>query len=91
MVDAIASFGANVGLGTYTGPLLENFGTFDAIDLKNLPFAGVGAPVYTAATGLLQLVSGSVKATLLFQNSSLGGGSFHVGPDSGSGTVVTHS
>ena len=91
VVDAVASFGTNVGLGTYTGPLLENFGTLDVVDLKNLPFAGVGAPTYSAATGLLQLASGSVKATLSFQNSSLGSGTFHVATDGTGGVLVTHS
>jgi hypothetical protein len=91
VVDAVGLFGSGVGLGTYTGPLLENFGSVDAIDLKNLPLTGLGAPIYTSGTGLFQLVSGGVKATLLFQNSSLGSGTFHVGTDGGSGVLVTHS
>ncbi len=76
VVDA-ASFGTSVGLGTYTGPLLENFGTLDSVDLKDLPFAGLGVPTYKSATGLLQLLSGANHATLKFQNSTLGSGAFH--------------
>jgi hypothetical protein len=91
VVNAVAHFGTNVGLGTYTGPLLENFGTPDSIDLKNLVFASATIGSYTPATGLLQLHSGATKATLLFQNSSLGSGSFHIGADSGTGTLITHS
>ena len=53
--------------------------------------AGGGAPVYNAATGLLQLVSGGVKATLEFENAGLGGGTFHLGTDGGSGVLVIHS
>jgi hypothetical protein len=86
-VDLVARFGNNVGLGTYTGPLLENFGALDAVDLRNLPFAGVGAPVFSG--GLLQLASGSVKATLSFQTASLGAGTFHVSNDGR--VLLTHS
>lgn len=91
IVDAVASFGTNVGLSTYTGPKLENFGTLDTIDLKNLVFSGATIDSYTAATGLLQLQSGTTKATLLFDNATLGSGSFHLAADSGTGTVLTHS
>ena len=91
VVDAAAQFGTNVGLGTYTGPKLENFATLDTVDLKNLVFSGATIDSYTAATGLLQLHSGSAKATLLFDNATLGSGSFHLAPDTGTGTAITHS
>jgi hypothetical protein len=89
VLDAVALFGTHVGFGTYTGPLLENFGTLDAVDLKDLPFAGVGAPNYDSTSGLLQLANGSVKATLLFQNSSLGGTTFHLSNDGAGHVLVT--
>jgi hypothetical protein len=91
LVDAVGSFGANVGLISYTGPTLENFGTANTIDLKNLLFSGATIDSYTASTGLLQLQSGSTKATLLFANATLGKGSFHLAADSGTGTLLTHS
>ncbi len=91
VVDNVAQFGSNVGLGTYKGPLLENFIAADAIDLKNLVFAAATIDGYAAGTGLLQLHSGATKATMLFQNSSLGSGSFHLAADSGTGTLLTHS
>ena len=95
VVDAVASFGTNVGTTSYTGPLLENFTGVDTIDLKNLIFnSGTNVATidsYTSGTGLLQLHSGTTKATLVFQNSSLGSGSFHLAADSGTGTLITHS
>ena len=91
VVDTVGQFGSKVGLGTYTGPKLENFATFDVIDLKNLVFGTATIDGYTAATGLLQLHSGATKATLLFDNVTLGSGSFNLGPDTGTGTVLTRS
>ena len=79
----------DVGLGTYSGPKLENFATADAVDLKNFVFATATIDGYSAATGLLQMHSGAVKATLLFDNMTLGGGTFHITADSGTGTMVT--
>jgi hypothetical protein len=91
VVDAVGQFGSKVGLDAYTGPKLENFATFDVIDLKNLVFGTATIDTYTAASGLLQLHSGATKATLLFDNATLGSGSFHLGPDTGTGTVLTRS
>ena len=91
VVDTVGQFGSKVGLGTYAGPKLENFATFDVIDLKNLVFGTATIDSYSAATGLLQLQSGVTKATLLFDNATLGSGSFHLGPDTGTGTVLTRS
>jgi hypothetical protein len=95
VVDAVAQFGTNVGSVSYTGPKLENLGTLDTVDLKNLLFS-TGTNIatidnYTAATGLLQLHSGQTKATLLFDNATLGTGTFHLAADSGTGTVLTRS
>jgi len=39
-VDHAASFGLGVGTGSYTGPLLENFGGGTTIDLKGLLIGG---------------------------------------------------
>ena len=39
-IDAVAQFGTPVGRASYPGPLIENFGTGDSIDLKNMGFAG---------------------------------------------------
>src|SRR5262249_15724662 len=83
VIDAAGQFGGNVGLGAYTGAKLENFATGDAIDLKNLVFSTATIDSYGTVTGLLQLHSGATKATLLFDNATLGAGSFHLGPDSG--------
>ncbi len=89
-VDAVAQFGNNVGLTTYTGPLIEKFGLGDSIDLKNLVSAGA-TDAYNSTTGLLQLTSGSTKATQAFQNASLGAGAFHIGSDSHGDVLLTHS
>ncbi len=86
-VAAVGAFGNNVGLGTYTGPQLQNFGAGDAINLKDMNFAGAVLDSFNAATGLLQLHSGATKGTLLFQNPSLGAGAFHLAND-GSGQVL---
>ena len=74
-----------------TDKVCGDFLSADAIDLKNLALSGATIDSYTAATGLLQLHSGSTKATLAFQNSSLGSGTFHLAADSGTGTLLTHS
>jgi hypothetical protein len=89
IVDNPANFGVNVGSPAYAGPLLEGFTAGDEILLK-----GIGNPVlsYSTLTGELQLTSaGKPVATLLFQNSSLGAGTFHVTSESGSNYLITHS
>jgi hypothetical protein len=91
-VDAIAQFGNNIGTTSYTGPLLENFGIGDAIQLKDLNFAGASIVSYTAASGLLQLANGATKSTLLFQDSTLGGTkAFHLGNDGGGHVLLTET
>jgi hypothetical protein len=68
-----------------------NFGTGDSIDLHN--FSASGATLaYNQSSGLLQLSNGGALATLDFQPSTLGGGSFHLAADaSGSGLLITRS
>ena len=89
LIDNAATFGSNVGSPSYVGPLLENFLGGDAIDLKNLSSANVNLN-YNATTGLLQITNGASQvATLDFQNSSLGSGSFDATSDGGIGTLIT--
>jgi hypothetical protein len=97
IVGAPGSFGLHVGSTSYTGPLLEHFGAADTIDLIGIAPASAGVTLhlnYTAATGLLAITSPSAGApplaSLLFQNSSLGGGTFHL-TQSGHDMLLTHS
>jgi hypothetical protein len=91
-IDAVAQFGSNIGLVNYSGPELENFSAVDAIDLKDLVFTGATIDSFTSGAGLLQLHSGATKATLFFDpDPTLASGSFHLGADSGTGTLLTHS
>jgi hypothetical protein len=77
--------------GPYLGSQLENFGAGDSVDLHN--FSASGATfAYNSSSGLLQLSSGGALATIDFQQSTLGGGSFHLAADaSGSGLLVTRA
>jgi hypothetical protein len=87
IIDTASQFGSNVGKSTYTGPLFENFGVGDSIDLKNVSSASVSLD-YTSSTGLLQIASGGVNlASLMFQTSSLAGGTFNASDD-GSGHAL---
>jgi hypothetical protein len=89
IVDKASLFGTNVGQSTYTGPMIENFGIGDSIDLKDIDFAGVSLN-YTSATGLLQVASGASNgASLLFQNSTLLAGTFHSADDGSGHTLIT--
>jgi hypothetical protein len=92
IIDKATSFGLHVGTASYAGPLLENFAAGDIIDLKGIASTGLRL-AYTAASGELQVTgsSGSVLATLAFQNSSLGVGTFHSASDGAGGTLITHS
>ena len=90
-IAAVSQFGNNVGLGTYTGPQMLNFGVGDKIDLADFNFAGAIIDSYTAATGLLQLHTGTTKATLDFDNATLGAGSFHIANDGTGHVLLTHS
>jgi hypothetical protein len=95
-IDSVAQFGSNVGLSTYAGPEMLNFGVGDSIEMKGFAFAGASIDSYNAATGLLQLHSGAALATLMFQNSSLGAGSggidgFYISNDNGNVLLTHHS
>jgi hypothetical protein len=86
-IDNYATFGTNVGGSSYSGPLLENFGAGDTIDIANLP--AVGATLsYNSATGLLQITNGAKVASLSFQNSSLSG-AFALSSGGGTGVYLT--
>ena len=90
-VDNASDFGVNVGSASYAGPLIEGFKSSDAIELKGIASAGLTLS-YAASTGDLQIASsGSAAATLAFQNSSLGAGTFHTASDGAGGTLLLHS
>jgi autotransporter passenger strand-loop-strand repeat protein len=85
-----ADFGLNVGSSSYEGPLLEDFKVGDVIDLKGVSSTGLKLN-YNPATGDLQVTSssGGVAASLQFQESSLGSGTFHTASDKAGGTFLT--
>jgi hypothetical protein len=91
-IDSAANFGQHVGTSSYKGPLLEDFAAGDVIDLKGISSTGLKLS-YSTTTGDLQITAsgGGVVATLEFQNSSLGAGSFHTATDNAGGTLLTHS
>ena len=96
-VAAPTAFGLNIGASNYAGPLLENFGASDTVDLRGIAPAASRVKLglaYTAATGLLTVESATAGApalaSLQFQPASLGGGSFHLTQD-GDIMVLTHS
>ena len=85
-IDNAASFGTGVGGSSYAGPLLENFGAGDVVDLHNFS-TSAAALFYTPASGMLQITNGADQtATLDFQNSTLDPGSFSIASD-GSGSA----
>jgi hypothetical protein len=89
VVDNAALFGTGIGGTSYSGSQLENFGAGDSIDLHNFSASGTTL-AYDPSSGLLQLSNGGALATLDFQQSTLGSGSFHLAADaSGSGLLVT--
>jgi hypothetical protein len=68
-----------------------NFGTGDQILLKNVAPAGL-TPVYDTTTGILQVSNGSANvASLMFDKTTLGTGSFHIGDDGHGDPLLTHS
>lgn len=90
VVDHYGLFGKNVGTNHYAGSLLRDFHNA-AIDLKDFNFAGITSS-FSASTGLLQLTNSTPQmATLDFQTSSLGSGTFHFASDGGGGVLITHS
>lgn len=93
VVDTGTLFGDLLGGGTPTGPELQNFGTNDTIDLRDLPLAGVIVLDYFSVTGELRVGHGSGHpvATLFFDPATLGAGDFHIGGDGAGGTLLTHN
>ena len=90
VVDNAALFGTGIGGASYLGSQLENFGAGDSIDIHN--FSASGATLaYDPTSGLLQLANGGELATLDFQQSTLGSGSFHLASDGGTGLLLTKS
>ena len=88
-IDNAALFGTGVGGSSDAGPLLENFVTGDTIDLHSFSATGA-ALLYNPADGLLQITNGSSQvATLDFQNSTLGTGSFSFASDGSGGIKIT--
>jgi hypothetical protein len=92
IIDHAANFGLNVGTASYAGPLLEGFIAGDTIDLKDVAPTGVLLD-YSGVSGDLQITggTGAEHATLSFQSSTLGTGSFHAASDGSGGTLITHS
>jgi hypothetical protein len=91
-IDNASKFGTNVGKASYAGPLLENFVAGDVIDVRGIGSTGLGIN-YSAASGDLQITGsgGAALATLAFQNSTLGAGTFHAAADPFGGALITHS
>jgi hypothetical protein len=91
IIDEVEKFGLNVGSAAYTGPLVQNFGAGDEILLKNVGPEGL-TPEYDAATEILQLSNGSANAaSLMFDKTTLGTGTFHLADDGQGHTLLTHS
>jgi len=91
IIDNAAQFGENVGTPSYVGPVIQGFLAGDTIDLKGIASTGLVSS-YTAASGDLQITGGGkTLATLAFQNSTLGAGTFHLASDGSGGTLITHS
>ncbi|SEF14667.1 Ig-like domain (group 3) [Rhizobiales bacterium GAS191] len=89
LIDDAASFGTNVGTSSYAGTQLQNFVTGDKIDLKNFSSAGVTLN-FNSSTGVLQVSNGANQvASLNFQTSSLGSGTFNATGDGTTGIFIT--
>jgi hypothetical protein len=90
IVDNPGSFGIRVGTSTYAGPTLQDFAISDSIDLPQFASTNV-ALNFNSSTGVLQISNGASQlASLKFQVSSLGIGTFHATSDGSSGTFITH-
>jgi hypothetical protein len=75
---------------SYAGPLLEDFGTGDTIDLHNYS-ATAPSLLSNSTSGLLQITNGANQvATLDLQNSTLGTGVFGIASDGSGGVKITH-
>jgi hypothetical protein len=78
-------------LPSYTGPQLQGFVAGDTIDLRQFSAAGT-ATQYDSSTGLLQVSNSAQQhASLEFQASSLGSGTFHFASDGNGGILIAHS
>jgi hypothetical protein len=89
-IDKASSFGTHVGTSSYAGALLENFVAGDLIDLRGISNSGLQL-AYSSSSNELQITgAGGALATLKFQGSTLGSGSFHIGSDGSGGTFITH-
>jgi hypothetical protein len=89
-IDKSANFGTGIGSSDYKGPLVMGFAKGDTIDLRDVTSNGVTLN-YEASTGILQITASGKAATLSFQNSSLGSGSFHAQGDGAGGILITRS
>jgi hypothetical protein len=90
-IDNAALFGVNVGTTTYSGPLIEGFAAGDIIDIHGLSPTAAQL-LYSPTNGMLQITNGSGQvATMDFQNSTLGTGTFSFASDGSSGLKITHS
>jgi len=88
VIDTAGSFGTGVSGASYAGPLLENFGAGDTVDIKNFSANG-SALSYDGSTGLMQISNGaSQAASLHFLASSVGNGAFQVAADGASGILI---
>ena len=90
IIDAADSFGTGQGTQSYVGPLLEEFGANDTIDIKDFAAAGTSLS-YDTTSGLLQLINGPEVADLEFQVYTLGSGTFQLTSDGKAGILVTRS
>jgi hypothetical protein len=93
-VDAVANFGTSVGTSSYTGPLLKGFSnTVDKVDLKVFAGGTIDSYTVTSGVGLLQMHDAALdKATLAFNNADISSiGTFRIGTDGGTGSLITHS
>jgi fibronectin-binding autotransporter adhesin len=90
-IDKTSSFGTHVGTSSYAGALLENFAAGDIIDLKGISNSGLQLAYSSSSNDLQVTGSGGALATLKFQGSTLGAGSFHIASDGSGGTFITHS
>jgi hypothetical protein len=90
-IDRALAFGVAGGGTTYSGPLLRNFHAGDAIDMKDVLFAGAGLS-FSASTGLLQVSDAALRivGTLRFATATLGSGEFHAGDDGHGFLLLTH-
>jgi hypothetical protein len=91
-IEHAAQWGANVGLSTYAGPLIQSFGVGDKFDFEDVGFvANTTTSSYDPTTGRLQITGGSTPASLLFDNATLGGTTFSVTNDGTGHTLVMRS